>query len=119
MRKASDTWYTLYIHAAIDDLLEVTYYLLDLGQIDIHSLGLTLGLSYHHLRNMSNSDTFRDDMIAAWLQKEDQVLKRGVPTWETLAKALRHPIVNQTGVADRIEIDKLIVSQELTGKNQQ
>ena len=119
MRKASDTWYTLYIHAAIDDHLEVTDYLLDFGQTDIHNLGLALGLYHPHLKSMSNSLTFRDDMIAAWLQKEDQVLKRGVPTWETLVKALRNPRVNQTGVADRIEIEKLIVSQELTGKNQQ
>ena len=49
---------------------------------------------------------FRDDMIAAWLQKEDQVIKQGVPTWETLAKALRHPRVNQTGVAKKIEAEK-------------
>ena len=65
---------------------------------------------------MSNPHTFRDDMIAAWLQKEDQVLKRGVPTWNTLVKALRHPRMNQTGVAEKIETEKL---DELTGKNQQ
>ena len=56
---------------------------------------------------MRDSDTFRDDMIDAWLQKEDQVLKRGMPTWETLVKALRDRRVNQTGVADRIETEKL------------
>ena len=119
MRKAGDTCYTLYIHAAIDDHLEVTDYLLDFGQTDIHNLGLALGLYHPHLKSMSNPHTFREDVIAAWLQKEDQVTKRGVPTWETLAKALRHPRVNQTGVAEKIEADKLIVSQELTGKNQQ
>ena len=47
-------------------------------------------------------------MIAAWLQKEDQVTKRGVPTWETLVKALRDRRVNQTGVADKIEADKIV-----------
>ena len=57
---------------------------------------------------MKDSETFRDDMIAAWLQKEDQVIKRGVPTWETLVKALRHPKVNQTGVAERIESEKIV-----------
>ena len=57
---------------------------------------------------MGGSETFRDDMVAAWLQKEDQVLKQGVPSWKTLVKALRNPRVNQTGVAERIETDKNI-----------
>ena len=57
---------------------------------------------------MASSETFRDDMIAAWLQKEDRVTKRGVPTWETMVKALRDRRVNQTGVTDRIEAEKLV-----------
>lgn len=96
------------IHAAIDDLLEVTNYLLDFGKTDIHNLGLSLGLNYPHLTKMGGSETFRDDMVAAWLQKEDQVLKQGVPSWKTLVKALRNPRVNQTGVAEKIETDKHI-----------
>ena len=92
-------------HAAIDDVLEVTNYLLGLTQTDIHNLGLTLGLNHSHLKNMASSETFRDDMIAAWLQKEDQVTKRGVPTWKMLVKALRDRRVNQTGVADKIETE--------------
>ena len=56
---------------------------------------------------MKGSKTFRDDMIAAWLQKEDQVLKRGRPTWETLVKALKDARVNQIGVAERIKTEKL------------
>ena len=55
---------------------------------------------------MKTSETFRDDVIAAWLQKEDQVLKMGIPTWETLFKALVHPRVNQTEVASKIVADK-------------
>ena len=46
-------------------------------------------------------------MIDAWLQKEDQVIRRGGrPTWETLVKALQHPRVNQTGVADTIATER-------------
>ena len=56
---------------------------------------------------MESSETFRDDMIAAWLQKVVQVTKRGVPTWETLVKVLRDRKVNQAGVADKIETDKM------------
>ena len=54
---------------------------------------------------METSKRFRDDVIAAWLQKEDQVLKMGTPTWETLVKALRDPRVNQAGIAKKIEAD--------------
>ena len=42
------------------------------------------------------------------MQKEDQVTERGVPTWETLVKALRDRRVNQTGVADKIETEKVM-----------
>ena len=58
------------------------------------------------MKNMMGSQTFRDDMIAAWLQREDQVVRRGVPTWRTLVKALRDRRVNQIGVADKIAADK-------------
>ena len=93
---------------AIDDLDEVTNYLLNLEKTDIHNLGITLGLHFPRLKTMRDSETFRDDMIAAWLQKEDQVTKKGVPTWETLVKALRDRRVNQIGVADKIETDKYV-----------
>jgi len=55
---------------------------------------------------MRESETFRDDVIAAWLQKEDQVIRRGVPTWDTLVKALKDRRVNQTGVADKIAAER-------------
>ena len=99
----------MFIHTAIDDFLEVTDYLpKDLGQTDIYNLGLTLGLNQPHVKNMRDSETFRDDVIAAWLQKEDQVTRRGLPTWESLVKALRDRRVNQIGIAERIEREKLI-----------
>ena len=81
---------------------------------DIYNLGLTLGLYYPRLTKMKDSETFRDDVIAAWLQKEDQVTKQRVPTWETLVKALRHPKVNQFGVAKKIETEKLCAKHSHT-----
>ena len=105
------------VYTAIDDLLEVTDYLLHLRQNDIPNLGLTLGLYHPHLKSMRDSETLIDDMIAAWLQKEDHVTKMGVPTWKTLVKALRHPRVNQTRLAEKIETENLDFSRELTGKN--
>ena len=59
---------------------------------------------------MGDSETFRDDMIYAWLQKEDRVLKRGLPTWGSLVKSLRDGRVNQTGVAEKIENDKTLAT---------
>ena len=97
---------TSFLFTAIDDHFDVTSYLLDFGQADIYNLGLTLGLNHLRLKRMKDSDTFRDDMIAAWLQREDQVTRRGVPTWRTLVKALRDRRVNQTGVADRIAAER-------------
>ena len=94
---------------AIGDLVEVTNYLVDFQHNDMYNLGLTLGLYQPHLKNMKTSETFRDDVIAAWLQKEDQVLKVGTPTWKNLVKALKHPRVKQTGVATKI-VDERIVA---------
>ena len=62
-----------FIHVAIGDLAQVADCLLSLQNITIYNLGLTLGLNKPHLKEMKISETFRDDMIAAWLQKEDQV----------------------------------------------
>ena len=59
---------------------------------------------------MESSNTFRENMIAAWLQKEDDVTRRGLPTWETLVKALRNDRVNQNGVADKIASDKNVLN---------
>ena len=100
-----------FTYTATDDHFEVTEYLLDLKEANIHHLGQTLGLDHHHLKSMRDSDTFLDDMIYAWLKKEDLVLKRGVPTWENLVKALRHRRVNQIGVAEKIETEKLNVTK--------
>ena len=99
----------LLIHAGIDDLVEVTDYLLDLEKTDIYNLGLALKLKQPEVKKMRDSETFRDDMIAAWLeQKEDQVAKKGEPTWETLVKALKNPRVKLTEIAEKIQKDKQI-----------
>ena len=79
--------------------------MLDFGKNDSYNLGLELGLNQPHVKNMRDSDTFRDDVIASWLQKEDRVVKTGEPTWNTLARALRDPRVNKAEVATKIESD--------------
>ena len=90
-----------------EHLLDVTDYLLRIDKPSIYQLGLVLGLSNRRLKGMKDSDTFLEDTIEAWLQKVDQVNKRGVPTWERLVEALRHERVGQTGIASKIETQEL------------
>ena len=85
-------------------MIEITDYLLELDKNQTYHLGLVLGLSHHRVKEMKYSETFLDDMIAAWLQKVDRV---EVPTWQRLVEALRHKRVGQTGMANKIEKDKL------------
>jgi len=89
-----------------DDFLEITEYLIDLQKTDVYNLGLVLGLSHHKVAAKMNSKTFLDDIITAWLQKEDQVIKRGEPSWTVLVSALKHCRVGQTGIASTIAKDK-------------
>lgn len=72
----------------------------------VYDLMLVMGLNHHKLKTMMNSDTFLDDAIHAWLQREDQVEEKGKPSWEVLIRALKHPMIGQTGIANDIAKDK-------------
>ena len=52
-----------------------------------------------------DSHSFLDDVIAAWLRKEDQVTDKGEPSWAVLISALKHRRIGQTGIADKIAKD--------------
>ena len=67
------------------------------------NLGLVLSLNYNRLKIMMDSQTFLHDMLAGWLEKVDQVLQTGVPTWKRLVEALKDPRVGQNGLASKIE----------------
>ena len=102
----------MYIHTLMvpklmgeDDLLDITDYLIELNKIDIYNLGLLLGLSKCRVEEMMYSRTFCDDVITTWLQKVDQVKKRGAPTWQRMVEALRHQRIGQNDIADKIEKD--------------
>ena len=71
-----------------------------------HDLGLVLGINQHKTKAMMNSSTFLDDVIAAWLRREDQVKKKGEPSWTVLVRALEHPRVGQCGISQIIRKDK-------------
>ena len=53
--------------------------------------------------------TFRNKMLAEWLQGVDQMLHTDSPTWKRLVKALKDPRVGQKEVASKIELDKQLV----------
>ena len=86
--------------------MEITEYLMNLEKTDIYNLGLVLGLSQHKVKAKKNSDTFLDDVITAWLRKEDKVITRGEPSWTVLISGLKHHRVGQTGIAGNIARDK-------------
>jgi len=82
--------------------------LLDLDDRAMYNLGMELGLSQKRLKDLKqSSDTvsFRDDVIAAWLTKADRVSRKGNPTWRSLADALSCERVGQTGIAEKIKND--------------
>jgi len=88
-------------------LVDITDYLLDMEKTQIYNLGLVLGLRHSKLKTMMDSATFCDDVIAAWLRKEDEVLEKGEPCWTVLINALKHRRVGQTGIANTIAKDHL------------
>ena len=96
----------LFPYLAEKDLLEITDYLLNMEKNHIYHLGLVLGLTQTKLKAMKDSDTFLDDIIAAWLRKENNVKEKGEPSWTVLISALKHRRVSQTGIADDIAKEK-------------
>ena len=66
-------------------------------------LGLALGLYYGTLKFIqsehSNDDKCLTETLAAWLKQKDRVPEQGVPSWNSLTRALAHPLVIQQGLA--------------------
>ena len=89
------------------DLLDITDYLLDMEKSHIYNLGVVLGLRQTKAKALMDSPTFLDDIITAWLRKEDQVTEKGEPSWTVLVNALKHRRVGQTGIANNIAKDHL------------
>ena len=55
----------------------------------IYNLGLVLGLRQTKVKTLKDSLTFLDDVITAWLQKEDQVAEKGEPSRRVNALKVR------------------------------
>ena len=87
----------------VSDWATICGYLHQMDQPQIHLLGGELGLIVFNLEKMQN---LPDDMVKAWLRKEDNVKKKsGDPlTWNILVKALQ--TIGQDGIADDILREK-------------
>ena len=96
----------MYPRAGIETLAEISSYLHPLDKKAVFNLGLVLGLDYHRLKDMMDSSSFLQDMLAGWLLQMDQVLSTGVPTWKRLVEALKDQTVGQNGLAIKIEENK-------------
>ena len=80
------------------DLFEVTELLKIMTKNEMIQLGTALGLSYIRLQKMS---IYPEEMVAAWLRQDYQVLKTsGPPSWTSLVTALKR--INQSGIAEII-----------------
>ena len=79
------------------DHFSVSKFLKELPDKDLVSLGGGLGLHYPKLRKMK---TLPDDMVAAWIRREDNVLLKGDPCLRILAEALKN--IGQNGVAQNV-----------------
>ena len=90
--------------SGIDDLAEVKKVLKTLNRWQ--PLGLELGLLYFTLERIKRVQ--REDiemcmmeMLAAWLQQQDNVSERGVPSWEVLRDGLKN--IDENKLASEID----------------
>ena len=91
------------IYTGIDDLFEVKTALKNV--VDWIDLGLALGLCYPTLQKIDDEkrgkvNSCMREMLAAWLQKQDNVSQVGAPSWSVLQTALRK--IGENELADMI-----------------
>ena len=97
--------YYVLIITAENDLCDVLPVICDLS--DWKDLGLQLGLLYTTLTDIETyrrgkPSECRIDLLSAWLQRQDNVKKKGVPSWSMLRAALQSMGEHET--ANRISI---------------
>ena len=90
-------------YTGIDDLFEVQTFLNQV--VNWKNLGLALGLLYTTLQKIEGQynnvvDDCMREMLAAWLQQQDNVTKKGIPSWTVLQTALRN--IGKNELADEI-----------------
>ena len=81
------------LYIGIEDLAQVKRFLNNLS--NWFSLGLDLGVSFYTLRRIEEEkrgdiERCKTEMLAAWLQQQDQVSQVSAPSWSVLQQALRN-----------------------------
>ena len=77
------------------------------GVSDWKKLGINLGLLYQptltdiESHRRGKPDECRLDMVSAWLQQQDNVAQKGLPSWSVLRAALRR--MGENKVASKIQ----------------
>ena len=94
---------TLVFYTGIADLFKVRTFLKNL--VDWEYLGQALGLLYPTLKKIKEEqhgvvDKCKMEMLAAWLQQQDNVTDNGVPSWSILKTALVN--IGENELADTI-----------------
>ena len=92
------------LYTGIDDLLEVKMFVKQV--VNWKDLGLALGLAYSTLQKIERDqrggvDDCMREMLAAWLQQQDNVTKKGIPSWAVLKTALEN--IGEDQVASEID----------------
>ena len=87
------------------DVLEIVEHVHDWSK-----LGMILGLLYQptltdiETHRRSKQDDCKRDMLSAWLQQQDNVTRKGVPSWNMLRAALKrmgeHELANRISITD-------------------
>ena len=95
-------------------MIEVSHFLVNMKKEQLRVLGQILGLFFVTVNNHWDHtlQEYRDSIIRAWLLKCDNVKENGGPSWITLQKALRHELLRETGIADKI-VRKLLALNHL------
>ena len=88
---------------AENDLRDVLTVIRDL--IDWKELGLQLGLLYPTLKRIDLEqrgiiNSCKIEMLSTWLQQQDDVSQKGIPSWSVLRNALKQ--IEEHELADRI-----------------
>lgn len=86
------------------DFLRVHQLLSNLKKGELRTVGRHLGLSDNTVNNYyydNSVNNYREEIITAWMNERDNVLKNGGATWENLKKALESEGLN--GNAARIQ----------------
>ena len=79
------------LYTGIADLFRVQAFV---KHVNWKNLGLALGLLYPTLQRIQRKQHYRADecmreMLAAWLQQQDNVSQHGIPSWSVLQTALQ------------------------------